>query len=466
MDAHPRLGVKKEDNRVAAQQIAFDGSRLRLITTTRLRWFAVAGQIATILGIYYGFGFPVPIVECLTVILLSALLNVALTVMYPASQRLIARHAMSLLAYDIIQLTALLYLTGGLQNPFALLMVVPVAVSASTQPLSVTAFLASLAVGCASLLSLYHLPLPWSNGPAPFLPQTYVIGAWAALVSCIIFIAIYVWRIGQETRQMSMALTAAELVLAREQKLTALDGLAAAAAHQLGTPLSTIALVAKELEREMPADSPWHEDIQLLRTQATRCREILRELSASGRENQADHILSEMRLSHFIEEVVAPMRSAGVPIEVRVGPVTNSHKAAPAEPVIPRNPGLIHALENLVENAVDFAEKAVTIDASWTEDTVRLTISDDGPGFHPAVINHLGEPYVTKRQWSDGEPGMGLGFFIAKTLLERSGAEIHAWNKAAPESGAVIEIRWTRKKFESFIETGQQQQPIPSAAVY
>lgn len=447
------------------QQIAIDGSRLKLATTTRLRWFAVGGQIATVLTVYYGFGFPLPIVHCLAVILLSALLNVVLSVMYPASHRLVARNAGSLLAYDILQLAALLYLTGGLKNPFALLMVVPVAVSASTQPLPITAFLAALAVGCASVLSVYHLPLPWQNGEPPVLPPTYILGAWTALVSCIIFIAAYVWRIGQEARQMSMALTAAELVLAREQQLTALDGLAAAAAHQLGTPLSTIALVAKELEREIPEDNPWHEDVQLLRTQAKRCREILAELSAGSGEGQSDRIISEMRLSHIIEEVVAPLRSGEVEIDVRIGgPTGNSGRGIP-EPVIPRSPGVMHSLENLVENAVEFAKSKVVIEANWTEESIRLVISDDGPGFHPTIINHLGEPYVTRRTRSD-MTGMGLGFFIAKTLLERSGAQIKAFNKAAPESGAVISIRWPRKKLESFVEAAQTQDATVLGSVY
>jgi two-component system sensor histidine kinase RegB len=448
-----------------AQQIALDGSRLRLITTTRLRWFAVAGQMATIVGLYYGFRFPVPLVECVTVILLSALLNIALTAMYPASQRLIARHAMSLLGYDIVQLSALLYLTGGLENPFALLMVVPVAVSASTQPPLVTAALASLALASATVLALFHLPLPWANGLPPFLPETYILGVWTALVSCIIFIAIYAWRIGEEARQMSMALTAAELVLAREQKLTALDGLAAAAAHQLGTPLSTIALVAKELEREIPPESPYRDDILLLRAQATRCREILKELSASGREGQAaDHIFSQMKLSHILEEVVAPMRSPEIEIEVRLQTPANGQKMPP-EPVVLRNPGLIHGIGNLVENAVDFAEHRVEIEAAWTDETVSLTISDDGPGFHPTIINHLGEPYVTKR-YRDGEKGMGLGFFIAKTLLDRSGATIEASNRPAPQTGAVLRIGWPRRRLETFIEGVSQQNLLEPASVY
>jgi two-component system sensor histidine kinase RegB len=280
--------------------------------------------------------------------------------------------------------------------------------------------------------------------------------------------AVYAWRIGQETRRMSMALTAAELVLAREQRLSALDGLAAAAAHQLGTPLSTIALVAKELEREIPENSPWREDATLLRTQAARCREILRELTAGGGDGQIDHIFSQMQLSHILEEVVAPLRSPEVEIEVRVFPSPGAAKAGP-EPIVPRNPGLIHGLGNLVENAVDFARSKVRIEATWTQDKLRLSIADDGPGFHPAIINHLGEPYVTKRERSDGEgndAGMGLGFFIAKTLFERSGAIITASNKAPPQTGSHIVIEWPRARLEAIMEAVPQPGTEMHASVH
>jgi two-component system, sensor histidine kinase RegB len=435
---------------MASPQIAIDGSRLRLNTTIRLRWFAVAGQTATILLIYYGFGFPVPLVLCLSVILLSAALNIALSMTNPRSQLLLSRQAMLLLGYDIIQLAVLLYLTGGLENPFAFLLVVPVAVSASTQPRPVTATLTILDVALATVLARYHLPLPWAHEEPPLLPLNYLVGLWSALVSCIVFIAIYAWRIGQEAQQMSQALTAAELVLAREQRLSALDGLAAAAAHQLGTPLSTITLVAKELECEVPEDSPLREDIVLLQTQAARCREILSELSKSGGKGEDDYF-SRIPLSHLIEEVVAPLRTPGV--EINVGLKSeNAPSHAAGEPLFPRNPGLIHGLSNLVENAVDFADACVTIDAHFDQDKVRLRILDDGPGIHPNLIGHIGEPYVTSRprgNGSDEEAGMGLGFFIAKTFLERSGASIQVGNRAPPVTGAIVEIMWPRRRLEA-----------------
>jgi two-component system, sensor histidine kinase RegB len=425
-------------------------SRLRLRTTIRLRWFTVVGQTLTILTLHYGFRFPVPIVQCVAIIVASASLNVWLSVAFPRSQMLSSRYAILLLSYDVLQLSALLYLTGGLENPFAFLLIVQVAVSASTQRLAVTSLLAAFTVVVATFLARYHLPLPWTDTEPPILPLNYMLGLWSALVSCIVFIAIYAWRIEQEARQMAQALSAAELVLAREQRLSAIDGLAAAAAHQLGTPLSTIALVAKELEREIPKDSPAREDILLLQTQTARCRDILSELSKCGREEE-DLIFSQLGLRHLIEEVVAPLRTPGVEIEVFVADASPPSKPT-TEPVITRNPGLMHSLVNLVENAVEFAHERVTIDAMYDQNRVLLRIGDDGPGFHPSVINLLGEPYVTNRPRADGdqeESGMGLGFFIAKTLLERSGASIKIANRVLPDTGALIEIIWPRDRLET-----------------
>ncbi len=435
-------------NRMAIPQMAANGSRLRLNTTIRLRWFAVIGQTLTILLIVYGFNFPVPLAACLAIILLSAALNVVLGLTNPRSQLLLSRHVLLLLGYDILQLAALLYLTGGLENPFAFLLVVPVAVSASTQPLKVTATLTVLDVGLATFLARFHYNLPWAHENPPLFPPNYIIGLWSALVSCIVFIAIYTWRIGQEARQMSQALTAAELVLAREQRLSALDGLAAAAAHQLGTPLSTIALVAKELERSVPGESPLQDDIHLLQSQTARCRDILSELSKGGRE---DDYFSRTPLSHLIEEVVAPLRSRGVEINVQLSSVAPAGKPA-SEPVVLRNPGLIHALCNLVDNAAGFAKQRVTIDARYDSATVRLRIFDDGPGFAPNVIGYLGEPYITSRPREGAgveESGMGLGFFIAKTFLERSGGSIEASNRTPPQTGAAVEIIWPRERLET-----------------
>jgi len=435
---------------MALERLDFGESRLRLQTLIRLRWVAVFGQTVTVLGVYFGLGFVLPLAACLAVICISALSNIILQRYFPPSQRLKGTNAMLMLGFDLLQLSALLYLTGGLENPFGLLMVVPVAVSASTQPLRITFILGTLAVFCATLLVLYHQPLPWTPGEIKPLPLLYMSGVWTALVSCIVFMATYAWRTAQETRQMSDALAATELLLAREQKLSALDGMAAAAAHELGTPLSTIALVAKELEREVPQDSPLREDIQLLRSQAARCRDILGALSQNTGENDA--MYSQMSLGHLIEEVVEPFRIFDVKIEVVLQrpPAKNGHSTP--DPVIARNAGVLYALTNLVENAVDFASSKVKIIANWNAAEIHLAIVDDGPGFAPHILGRLGEPYVTTRARlpsaeQDGESegaGMGLGFFIAKTLLERYDARLKLRNCHPPETGAMVEVTLKR----------------------
>jgi len=426
-------------------------TRLRLQTIVRLRWLAVFGQSLTVIGAYWVLGIDLPIAACLAVIALSAWLNVALRIRYPASQRLKSGYAFVMLGYDILQLAVLLYLTGGLENPFAFLLIAPVTVSASTLPLRVTAALGALTIIAATVLTKFHHPLPWFHHANLLLPFPYVMGVWAAVVSGILFIGFYSWRTAEEARRMAKALAAAEMVLAREQKLSALDGLAAAAAHGLGTPLATIAVVTKELMRDAKSSDPHYEDLLLLRAQAERCRDILAELAGGG--EQQDLIVSRLPLSHLIEEVVAPHRLVAVPIEVTTGPARG---ATLPEPVTERNPGMLYGLRNLVENAIDFAASKVEVEARWSKDEVSIVIADDGSGFPPHVLEQLGEPFVTTRRAqseegqepADEHVGMGLGFFIAKTLLERSGARLALANRPLPQGGAMVTVVWPRTKFE------------------
>jgi two-component system sensor histidine kinase RegB len=430
-------------------------TRLRLQTIVRLRWLAVLGQSLTVIGAYWVIGIDLPIGWCLAVIALAAWLNVVLRIRYPASKRLRSSYAFMMLGFDIFQLSALLFLTGGLENPFAFLLIAPVAVSASTLRLRVTAALGIMAITAATVLTSFHHPLPWFHHSDLLLPFPYVMGIWAALVSSILFIGFYSWRTAEEARRMSEALAAAETVLAREQKLSALDGLAAAAAHGLGTPLATIAVVTKELIRDAKPSDPHYDDVLLLRAQAERCRDILTELAARG--EQIDIIVSRLPVSHLIEEVVAPHRLIAVPIEVRTGPASGvtPGSSATIEPVTERNPGVLYGLGNLLENAVDFANTKVEVDATWSEDEVKIIIADDGAGFPPYVLEQLGEPFVTTRpadgfqqEAPDEHIGMGLGFFIAKTLLERSGATLALANRPAPQEGAVVTVMWPRSRFE------------------
>jgi two-component system sensor histidine kinase RegB len=429
---------------------------LRLQTLVWLRWIAVIGQTGAVLVVALGFGFKLPLAYCLAVIALSAWLNIFLTLRWHASVRLSDRSAAWLLGYDIVQLAVLLYLTGGLANPFAFLFLVPVTVSATALPPRFTIGLAVLALSLSTVLMFRYLPLPWSEYTALVVPPLYVAGLWTALLCATLFSALYASRIAGEARQMSEALAATELVLAHEQQLSALDGLAAAAAHELGTPLATIALVSKELKRELPPHSPYKDDIDLLISQAERCRDILSRLA--DREAQRDATFARFKLTVMIEEIVAPLRGSDVAIVVDSPPrVAGKDNPSSPEPWIARNPAVAYGLGNLLENAVDFATSRVEVELRWTPEEVSIVIRDDGPGFAEGIMSRLGDPFVTTREgYESPEPGadvrrhhgMGLGFFIAKTLLERSGASVTLANRKGGQSGAVVRIAWPRPAIE------------------
>ncbi len=428
--------------------------RLRLETLVKLRWLAVAGQLAAVLGVHAGLGFSVPLGPTIAIISLSVWLNIALTALYPVSHRLSDRFAFALLAYDVLQLGALLFLTGGLENPFALLFLAPVLISATALPPSHTFLLGLMVLALSSLLAFEHWPLPWSLEEPLDLPDLYVIGVWSAILLGVAFTATYAWRVAAEAAELSEALAAAELVIAREQHLSQLDGLAAAAAHELGTPLATVTLVAKEIANAAPPGSQLAEDIGLLRQEVTRCRAILGRLTTL---NEDEGVLATLGLRQLLEEAAAPPRHFGVPILVAAG-------GDGAEPVMRRNPALLYGLGNLVDNAVDFAESEVRIDGSWSDDRVVIEIADDGPGFPPEVLVRFGEPYVTTRprgraRDGDGDDrpgrgGMGLGLFIAKTLLERSGAQVSVGNGSGRNRGARIRLAWPRERFEQGLRAG------------
>jgi two-component system, sensor histidine kinase RegB len=446
--------------------------RLRLHTLVRLRWLAVLGQLAAISVVSLGLGFQLPLAACLVVVAVSAWINVILSIRYPARFRLPVNYATGLLAYDIVQLTALLYLTGGIDNPFALLLVAPVTVSAATLPPANTIVLGLLGIAATIGIAIWSLPLPWEAGTVFELPPLYRAGLAMSVMAGMIFLGLYAWRLTKEGRDMSAALSASELVLAREQKLHALDGLAAAAAHELGTPLSTITLVTNELERQIGKDSPILEDIQLLRAQAQRCRDILRKLTREPAEQDPHY--TGLLIQEMLNEAAGPYLGGTKTIKVVARPLPHASGVSASEPLSERKPGVIYGFGNILENAIDFAESRVEALAEWDQDVIIVTIRDDGPGFKPSMIDSLGEPYVTTRPAGsrvmeagkngihnlEEAHGLGLGFFIAKTLLERSGARLSLENRPSPAHGAVVRITWPRRIFEA--DAGQDAKKASS----
>ena len=420
-----------------------EARRLRLNTLVGLRWLALAGQSAAIVAAVFGFGLKFPVLACFGLVAASAALNLALRWRYPVSTQLSERGAAILLAYDIVQLSGLLFLTGGIANPFSILLLAPVTIGATSLSLRNALGLLVLALVCATALLRASPPLPWIGGESLSLPPMYVLAAWVALGVSVAFLTLYAYRVAAEARQTASALAAAELVLARAQHLSQIDGLAAAAAHELGTPLATVALVVREMATQPHADEAFREDLSLLEQSVERCRAILGKLSApDGLSRQQMDISSPVELA---EIAAAPLRLHGVDISV-------DGQGPEPPPKCPRSAGILYGLGNLIENAVSFAEKAVAIRTSWTKSTVTITIADDGRGFAPNVLARIGQPYLSQRDRArrkqEAGGGLGLGLFIARSLLERSRASLRFGNADPPGSGAVVTISWPRAAYE------------------
>ncbi len=411
---------------------------MRFRTLMLIRWIGVIGQAVALFVVYVGFGLDLPMVLALGIVGVSALLNLVLTLSPPSGGRIDHRQATLFLTYDLLQLSTLLFLTGGLYNPFALLILAPVTISATVLSRHTTIALSVLAVFLTSILAFWHLPLP---SPVLWVEPSRLValGLWIALVCAIVFMASYTFTVAEEARRMSDALSATQMALAREQRVSALGGLAAAAAHELGSPLSTIAVAAKELARDVPADSPFADDVRLLVSQSRRCSEILAQLSHLPEEVDPATPFERLPLSALVELAALPYEKDEIEVDFR----EKAEDGSP-EPVVPRTPELLHGLGTLIQNAVQFAKTRVAVETAWDAAETRVSILDDGPGFSQMVMAELGEPYVSSR--SDGGGHMGLGVFIALSLLDRGGAAIAFDNR--PEGGARVVVRWDRAILE------------------
>jgi two-component system sensor histidine kinase RegB len=423
---------------------------VRLRTLLVLRWLAILGQTVTVVIASFYLGLRVELGLCFLAIGASVISNLIAMSIFPENQRLSDRDAMLTLLFDLAQLSFLLFLTGGLNNPFALLILAPVTISATALTMRSTAILGALAIVLISLLVYFHVPLTLTTGEVLVLPDLFVLGFWISITIGIIFVSAYARRISSESHSMSQALLATQMALAREQKLTDLGGVVAAAAHELGTPLATIKLVSTELAEELEGNPELAEDARLIAGQADRCRDILRSMGRAGKD---DLHMRSAPLGAVVREAAEPHADRGIAIEMDFSPLEG---APEGQPIVWRKPEIIHGLRNLVQNAVDFAEEAVWIDGTWGDGAIRIVITDDGPGFPQDLLGRLGDPFLRRRaRGSDasrpGYEGMGLGLFIAKTLLERSGAEVAFVNAKDPflaqedmgaRGGARVEVTW------------------------
>ncbi|MEO1475887.1 MAG: ActS/PrrB/RegB family redox-sensitive histidine kinase [Pseudomonadota bacterium] len=418
--------------------------RTRLRTFISLRWLAVAGQTIAVLVVHFVLKFELPLAFCLATIAASAWLNVFLEFALQTRRLASERESAAQLAFDVVQLSALVAATGGLANPFDLFLIAPVTIAAVSLRRRYAVMIAVLTLGLAASMPLYAAELPWRGGEEVVVPRLLQWGQFLALTLGVVFFALSAVRVNQDEERLVRALDAAQVVMAKEQRLSALGAMAAMTAHELGTPLATIHLVAREMAEDLPEDSPFREDANLLVEQAERCRGILQSL-AQQRE-AGDIVHAQMPLSALIEEAAAPHKGLGVDVDVRTRQKPGNNEKPP---VIRRSPEILHALGAFIENAVSFADTIVWIEATWTEDECIVTIRDDGPGFSADVMPKLGEPYVSQR--GDAQAGggdMGLGFFIAKTLIERTGGRVGTRNRTPPGHGATVQITWPRARLE------------------
>jgi two-component system sensor histidine kinase RegB len=417
--------------------------RVRLRTILIIRWIAVAGQALTLLVVHYALAFPMAIGWAGATVAALAAVTLATQVRRPQSERLTDRESAAYFAFDILQLAVLLYLTGGLNNPFSVLILAPVTVSAAALSYRSTLSLAGLAVACVVALGVRHEPLPWPEGEFD-IPDIFVAGYAIALILAVLFLTFYVYRVAEESRRLSDALSAAQAALDREQRLSSLGALAAAAAHELGSPLGTISLVAKELERDLPKDSAHRADAELLVSQSERCREILAELSRKPDQSK-DHF-NVLPAGLLVELAAAPHARPHVALRIEFLP----DPSEPRDPVLPRRPEIMHGLGNLLQNAIEFAREEVKVVIAWNRGHVVITVTDDGPGFPPDVLRRLGDPYLSRSEGLDQTQRqgdhMGLGIFIAQNLIERTGGTVGFSNNEY--GGAEARVSWPRSVLE------------------
>lgn len=434
--------------------MSFDGDAesepIRLRTLMNLRWIAIAGQLAAMAVAAERFGVVIHSGLSLAAIGASVIANVVSATVYPPNARLTRDGATAALLFDIAQLGVLLYLTGGLTNPFAFLILAPVTICASVLTLRRTILLGCCAIIIVTVLVFFHRPLVTTTGQMLELPALFAFGFWLAIVIGIVFLGVYAYRVAREARAMRAALLATQMALAREQKLTDLGGVVAAAAHELGTPLATIKLVSAELIDDLADRPQQQEDAKLIRAQAERCRDILHAMGRSGKE---DLHMRQVPFAALLREAADPHMARGKEI------VFSTAGDLGSMPVVLRQPEILHGMRNLIQNAVDFAATKVLVEASWTNTRIRVRVLDDGTGFPPQLIGRIGDPFVRSRQpprqatpEADPRPGykgMGLGLFIAKTLLERTGAELGFANGAGSTGGAIVEVIWSRDEIEA-----------------
>jgi len=413
-----------------------DNIQLDKKTLVILRWISIVGQFFTISVVYYILRFQLPFFYCSTIILVGVLTNIFLQFKVKESQ-VSNFHSSIYLLYDLIQLALLIYFTGGITNPFTILLIVPAIVSSTFLTLRSTINLSIVTIIVLIVLTINHLPLPHSGELHFHVPDIYLYAVPIAIIIGLIFLTYFGVRFGIESRKRTEALNKLELILAKEHELESIGLQAAAAAHSLGTPLSTITVIARELEKEIGNNPKYSKDIDLLLSETKRCSDILKDLSRDQLEE--DSFLSDIKIEELLSAIV---RSFTEISEKKISLLVEQNKL---NPQIERTLEITYGLRNFIGNAVKYSNSFVDITLESNNKITEVKVCDDGPGFSEDILNVLGEPYIrSKNKIISSKSGLGLGTFIGKTLLERMKANV-SFDKCPKINGAMVTIKWQTK---------------------
>ena len=403
-------------------------------TLVNLRWIAITGQIIAINFVHFYLKLDLPYIETHIIIFVGLITNIVLQFNIRTNQ-LKDLSSSLFLVYDLLQLTALLYLTGGIFNPFALLIIIPTIVSSTFLSMGTTIILGTLTIGLLFTLKEYHRILPGLDIYNLNFPEYYLAGALVSIIIGLVFLSYFGIRFSGETKKRSEALDKLQQVMAKEYELDSLDGQAAAAAHSLGTPLATISVVAKELKKEIGDKSKHSKDLDLLISQSKRCSDILKKISK--KEISDDQFFNLTKVESLLEEIIISFEETS---DKKISLLENGDKN---KINIKRSPEIVFGLRNFIGNAIKFADKEVRIKLISDEENLVLIVNDDGPGFAEDIIKLIGEPYLKSRSKKiTGKAGLGLGIFLGKTLLERKKAQLTFFNKEDLK-GAAVKITWS-----------------------
>ena len=407
-------------------------------TLTILRYIAIFGQFIAVNLVFFYLDLKFPIKESYIIIFIGLLTNLFLQFKVKVNQ-LKDSYASLFLLYDSFQLSSLLYLTGGILNPFSILMIIPTIVSSTFLSMGTTIILGIITSFLLLIISFTHLPLPGLDSNVFAVPNYYTIGILISILIGLIFLSYFGIRFAGETKKRSEALNKLQEVISKEYELESLGGQAAAAAHSLGTPLATITVVAKELKKEIGNDKEYSKDIDLLISQTKRCSEILKKISK--KQIEEDNFLSTIKFEDLLQEIIDSFKeTSSKQIELVV--VNDQNKIA-----IRRTPEIIYGLRNFIGNAIKFSKSKVLITLRSNKKLIEIKINDDGPGIPEDIITKIGEPYIkSKSKELKSNSGLGLGSFLGKTLLERQGAKL-TFTRNGELGGALIFLAWSTNNF-------------------